>query len=54
MTELQYQMLRLVLEQFSFFIDAANPKQTELIGHRKSIELESRIKKLEEIIARGT
>ncbi len=47
MTELEYQKLRLIIDQFSFFVDAANPKQTELIGHRQSLELESRIKELE-------
>ncbi len=51
MTELEYQKLRLVLDQFSFYVDAANPKQTKLIGHRKSAELESRIKRLEEQLA---
>lgn len=51
MTELEYQKMKLVLDQFVFFVDAANPNQTELIGHRKSMELESRVRKLEELLA---
>jgi len=47
MTELEYQMVRLIIDQYSFDVDVANPKQTKLLGHRKSLELESRIEKLE-------
>lgn len=47
MTELEYQKLRLILDEFSFFIDADDPKKVELLGHRKSMELESRIERLE-------
>lgn len=52
MTELDYQKLRLVLREFLFVEDIANPKQTKLVGHRKTIELESRIKALEKAAAR--